>query len=266
MDTAEIIKKAFNLPFRAYKGFILVTFLFFMSEICNEFVNQTEFSNLTFFMLLIPPIISIIILGISIAVVYHYIDDSFDIREVSFTTTTKVGLKDILVETYYYFLIILSTGILSYVLGIYHNIYSIMDGLIYLNEKINSLTLPKILKYLSPENYHHLAFSVIVSLAIFTILFAIFFSYCSIAKIRLKETGSIKESINFFKLTKIIKSKGLKKFLNFIILTLIVFSTVLIIMRTLEYYFIIGSIFSALAESFALFFILDSFSLFYNYS
>lgn len=42
MHTFEIIKKAFYLPFKAYKGFILVTFLFFISEIITEMINQIE--------------------------------------------------------------------------------------------------------------------------------------------------------------------------------------------------------------------------------
>ena len=73
----------------------------------------------------------------------------------------------------------------------------------------------------------------------------------------------MKESMNFVKLTKIIKSKGLKRYLIFVVLTLIVFAAVLVIMRTLESYYLIGSVISALAESFGLFFILDSYSLFY---
>lgn len=265
MHTFEIIKKAFYLPFKAYKGFILVTFLFFISEIITEMINQIEIVDLTMPILLIDPISGIIILGISIAVVYHYIDDSFDIRDVSITATAKAGFKDTFIESYYYILTITITAIISYALGIYHSIDSVISGIMLVDNKISSLTLPKLVKYLSPDAYHQLAFSVMATLAIFIILFAISFSYCSLAKIRLKETGNMAESMNFIKLTKIIKSKGIKKYMNFIILTFIVFSAVLLIMKTLEYYFIIGSVISALTESFALFFILDSFSLFYHY-
>lgn len=263
MHTFEIIKKAFYLPFRAYKGFILVTFLFFISEIINEIVNQVEIGNLTPVTVLVAFVIDIVILGICIAVVYHYIYSSFDIREVSLTTTAKAGFKDEMIEFYYYMLAIGGTIILSLSLGIYHNITSIIDSVTYIDSKLTTMTLPKLINLLSPDSYHHLASSVIVTLIIFIILFAICFSYCSFAKIRLKETGEIKESINFVKLSKIIKSKGIKKYLNFVVLNFLVFSAVLLLMRTLEYYFVIGSIISALAEAFALFFILDSYSLFY---
>ncbi|WP_298521501.1 hypothetical protein [uncultured Methanobrevibacter sp.] len=263
MHTWKIIKKAFYLPFRAYKGFILVTFLFFISEIVNSIVNQIEIGNLTPLTVLITFVIDIAILGICIAIVYHYIYSSFDIREVSLTTTAKAGFKDEMIEIYYYMLAIGGTIILSLALGIYHNISSIMDSVTYIDSKLDTVTLPKLLSLLSPDSYHHLASSVIATLIIFIILFAICFSYCSFAKIRLKETGDVKESVNFVKLSKIIKSKGIKKYLNFVILNFLVFSAVLIIMRTLEYYFVIGSIISALAEAFALFFILDSYSLFY---
>ena len=104
MHTFEIIKKAFYLPFKAYKGFILVTFLFFISEIITEMINRIEIVDLTMPILLIDPISGIIILGISIAVVYHYIDDSFDIRDVSITATAKAGFKDTFIESYYYIL------------------------------------------------------------------------------------------------------------------------------------------------------------------
>ena len=263
MNTFEIIKKAFFLPFKAYKGFLLVTLLFFISEIANEIVNKTIIEDLTILNVTISYLLGIIVLGISIAVVYHYIYDSFDIREVSFTTTAKAGIKDTLIESYYYSLAIVGTIALSYLLGIYNDIYSIIDSVDYVDEKFCSFTLPKLLKYLSPDTYHQLATSVIVTLVIFVILFAIFFSYCSFAKIRMKETGNLKESMNFVKLTQIIKRKGIRKYLNFVILNFIVFMVVLMLMRTLEAYFITGSIISALAESFALFFILDSYCLFY---
>lgn len=263
MNTIEIIKKAVSLPFRAYKGFILVTFLFFVSEVINETNNLGTINELTPIKLVIGGIISIIVLGISIAIVYHYIFDSFDIREVSIKYTTKIGFKDSLIELYYYLLTFLFTDIICYALGIYRNIDSILNNFEYIDGKLHTLTLPKLINLLSPDTYQHLAFSVMVTLAVFMILFAIFFSYCSLAKVRLKETGELKESMNFIKLTKIIRKNGIKKYLNFVILTLIVFSVVLLLMRTLESYFVVGSLISALAEAFGLFFILDSFSLFY---
>ncbi|MBQ2830974.1 DUF4013 domain-containing protein [Methanobrevibacter sp.] len=263
MNTIEIIKKAVSLPFRAYKGFILVTFLFFVSEVINETNNLGTINELTPIKLVIGGIISIIVLGISIAIVYHYIFDSFDVREVSIKYTTKVGFRDTLTELYYYLLTFLSTGIICYALGIYRNIDSILNNFEYIDTKLHTLTLPKLINLLSPDTYQHLAFSVMVTLAVFMIMFAIFFSYCSLAKIRLKETESLKESMNFIKLTKIIRKNGIKKYLNFVILTLIVFSVALMLMKTLESYFIVGSLISALAEAFGLFFILDSFSLFY---
>lgn len=263
MNTAEIIKKSLSLPFRAYKGFALVTFLFFISEIVNEALKLITIDDLTVIILGMGWIISIIVLGISIAVVYHYIFDSFNIREVSFKATTKAGFKDTLIELYYYALALLGTTVICYALGIYHDINSVLDNIQYIDMKFNSITLPKLLKLLSPETYQQLAFSVIVTLAIFIILFTIFFSYCSLAKVRLKETGDIKESINFINLTRIIKNNGIKKYINFVILTFIVFSAVLVLIKTLESYFIVGSVLSALAEAFSLFFILDSFSLYY---
>ncbi len=263
MNTREIIKKAVYLPFRAYKGFILVTFLFLISEIISEQIYRIEIGFLNPIMVIMDMIISIIILGFCIAIVYNYIDESFDIKEVSITATAKVGFKDELIEAYYYSLAIIGTVGLSFALGIYHSISSIIDSVLYVDYKLNTLTLPKLFQLLSPEKYHQLAFSVLTTIAIFVILFAIFFSYCSFAKIRLKETGDMKESMNFVKLTKIIKIKGLKRYLIFVVLTLIVFAAVLVIMRTLESYYLIGSVISALAESFGLFFILDSYSLFY---
>ena len=263
MHTFEIIKKAFNLPFKAYKGFILVTILFFISEITNEIIYQIEFGDLSVLILTLVPIGDIVLFGASIAIVYHYIDESFDIRKLSLKTTTKVGFNELILELYYYNITLIGTTILSYLLGIFHNINSIIDNILLLNDEINSMTLPRILEYMNPEAYQQLASSVIPLIAIFLILFTIFFSYCSLGKIILKETNSMKESVNLVKLTKIIKRKGFRKYLNFVILTLIVLSFVLLLMKTFEYYFIIGSVFSALAEAFALFFVLDSFSLFY---
>ena len=264
MNTLEIIKKAISLPFRAHKGFALVTLLFFISEIISGTINNTtiidEFATIK---IAISMTIGAIILGICIAIAYHYIYDSFDIREVSLTTTTKAGVKDTLIETYYYLLAILGTVFISYILGIYKNIDTIIDTVIYVDDKFNSLTLPKIFHLLSQDTYHQLATSVIATLAIFIVLFAIFFSYCSFAKIRMKETGNMKESVNFIKLTYLIKNKGIRKYLNFVILNFVVFAAVLILMKTLEAYLIFGSLISAISEAFALFFILDSYCLFY---
>lgn len=263
MNTIEIIKNATALPFRAYKGFALVTILFFISEIVSEMTNTAPIDEFLTIKMAISLILGVIILGICIAIVYHYIYDSFDIWEVSLTTTAKAGINDTLIETYYYFLAIFGTIFLSYILGIYNNIYSIVNSIIYVDEKFYSMTLPKILHIISSEMYRQLAFSVIATLAIFTILFALCFSYCSFAKIRMKETGDMKESMNFIKLTQIIKSKGIRKYLNFVVLNFIVFGTVLIIMKTLEVYLIFGSLISSMSEAFALFFILDSYCLFY---
>lgn len=264
MDTSEIIKKAVSLPFRAYKGFILVIFLFFLSEIVTEIFNQIEIGELTMmFYFAIPSIFAMIILGFCITIVYHYIDDSFDIREVSLKTTTKAGFKDTLIEFYYYSLTIILTTVITYSLGIYRNIDSLLDGISYVDYKVNTLTFPELLKLFTPDTYHQLASSVIATLAIFVILFAIFFSYCSLAKIRLKETGDIRESMDFINLTKIIKRKGIRKYLSFVILTFIILASVLFLMKALESHPLIGSIISAFTEAFALFFILDSFSLYY---
>lgn len=263
MNTYEIIKKSVSLPFRAYKGFILVTFLFFVSETFKEIINQIPIDDTIYLKMSSAMLISIIILGINIAIAYHYIYDSFNIRNVSLVTTTKAGLKDLLIESYYYFLAIATTAVISHFLGIYNDIDSAIDTLAYVDYKLESMTLPKLLTYMSPDTYYQVSQSVMITLAIFIILFALCLSYCSIAKIRMKETRNLKDSMNFIKLTKIIISKGIKKYLNFVILTFIVFAVVLLLMKTLESYFFIGSVISAFSEAFALFFILDSFSLFY---
>lgn len=264
MNTSMIIKKAITLPFRAYKGFILTVFLFFISEMNAGVMNQIEIGDLTIIAVIAVTIINLMILGACIAVVYHYIDDSFNIKEASLTNTTKAGFKDTFLEFYYFSLAVVSTAIISLALGIYHNIYYIIDYVLYINNKASQLTLPKLLKYLSPNAYHQLTLSVVATLLIFIILFAVFLSYCSLAKIRLKDTGDLKESMNFIKLTKIIKDKGIRKYLNFVFLTLFVLGATFIIMRTLEPYLFIGSLLSAFTEAFSLFFILDSFTLFYH--
>ena len=263
MNTYEIVKKAFTLPFRAYKGTLLVTALFFISEILKESINSLYIGDITLVMLAGYYIISIVILGGCIAISYHYVYDSFDIRNVTLKATANAGLKDTLIEIYYYSLVLIGTGAISYALGIYKDIYSLLDGLDYMSQKVQMLTLPKLLKYMSPDAFHQLTLSVVVALAIFVILFAICFSYCSFAKILLTETGDMKESVNFIKITRLIKAKGVRKYLNFVILTFILLASVLLMMRTLESYFIIGSLVSALMEAFSLFFILDSFCLFY---
>ena len=263
MDTTEIIKKAISLPFKAYKGFILVIFLFFISEIIREVIYRINIEYLTPLLVLSELTITVFILGICIALVYHYIDDSFDIKEVSLKTVTKAGFKDRFIEIYYYLLLIIGTIIISSSLGIYKNIFSVMDSIQYVDAELESMTLPKLLNLLSPESYTQLTLSIAAILIIFITLFSIVFAYCSFAKIRLKETGNMEDALNFVKLSRIIKNKGLKKFVIFVILTLIVFGTVLVLIRTLEPYPFIGNITSAFTEAYALFFVLHSYSLFY---
>ena len=263
MNTFGIVKKAVTLPFRAYKGFILVTFLFFLSEIVTDAFNMVSVEDLTFVYMFIPPVFNVVILGLSIGIVYHYIDDSFDIREVSLKTTTKAGFKDLFIESYYYSLTVIFTAVISYAFGIYHNIYSLIDGLDYLGTKVENLTLPGLIALLTPDRYNELAFSVVATLAIFAILFSIFLSYCSLGKIRLKETGKMGEALSIIKLTRIINQNGIRKYLNLVILTSIISGAVLLLMKTLQSYVFTGSLISALTEAFALFFILDSFSLYY---
>ena len=264
MDTSTIIKKSVTFPFRAYKGFILTIFLFFISEMISEILASISISNVTPLLRIVTIISQILLLGTCISVVYHYIDESFDIKEMSLTYTAKIGFKDMLVESYYYSLVVICTSGLTFVLGIYRNIHSIIDQVLYLNNKLSHLTFPKLLKYLSPESYAQLSFSITIALLIFMIFFAVFLSYCSIAKIRLRETGDLKESMNFIKLSKIIKSKGIRRYLNFVILAMLMLAATFIIMRTLQPYIFIDGLLSSFTEAFSLFFILDSFTLFYK--
>lgn len=265
MNTIEIIKKSFMLPFKAYKGFILVTLLFFACEMVTDLLYRTATSKLTIVEFTITLIIYIIALGVSVAIVYHYIDDSFNIREISIKTTAKAGINDIILECYYYILAIGTTVILTRYLGLYDNMFTVLDNIVYVEQEFVTAPLPEFLNFISPLTLTQFTFSFLASLAIFVILFALFFSYCSFGKIRLTETGNLIEGMNIIKITKIIIKKGIIRYLGFIILTFTIFMTVFLIMKTLDAYLLIGSIISAMTESFALFFILDSFSLFYYY-
>ena len=263
MNTFEIVKKAFYFPIHNYRGFIKVTFLFLLSEIISHIVFYSEIGDLESYYFLGAGLFFLLVLGASTIIVFSIIDSSEDMERISLRKSTKVGIKDSLIEVYYFILVIVVSTIVSMLLGFFNNFNSFFDELTFVGVEINNMTIPKLISYLSPDTLSSLSNSVLGIIIVFIVCYAIFFSLGSIAKIRLKETNDFQESLDFIKLFKIVMEKGIKKYLNFIIINFLVFGFVVVILHTLEAFPIIGSIVSALLESFSIFFILYSYTLFY---
>lgn len=266
MNTSEIIKKAVYFPINNYRAFIKVTLMFLISEMICEVIFSLPINDYTIFRIWIVNILSLFVLGAATLYVFGIIDNSDEGNDLDLDIkkSTKVGINDLLVESYYFTLTVVVSAAVSLSLGFFHDISTFMDNVSYIEYEMIDINLPKLFELVSPESMASLSHSVIGMIVVFIISYAIFFSLCSIAKIRLKETNDFKEALNFIRLFSIIQEKGFRKYLNFVILNFLVFGFVVLCMRSLEAVPIIGSLISSILESFSIFFILDSYSLFYK--
>lgn len=264
MNNKEIIKESFLFPIRNYKYFIIVTILFLIAELCQEFfleMNDSDISMVIMFILSI--IIPLLALGISLEVIFHLLNKKRGAPEISFNGAIKEALKDTLLESYYFILALIITVILSIPTGLFQKIEDIPSFISDLMISTEGISVFKIMGSLPDLAILDTVESLKITLAIFIIMFVILFSICTISKIDLEKHENFKQSFNIIRMLNIIKKIGILKYSEFLLLIMIFSVLVANIIYILNDMHVIGSLISALLEAFTLFFFLHSFAKLY---
>lgn len=264
MKNREIIKESLLFPIKNYKYFIIVTILFLISEFSREYLTHTHNSDISSnIMFIISFIIPLIVLGISLQIIFHLINKKKGAPRISFHETIKEALQDTILESYYLLLALIASTILTLPSGIIQKIDEIptfMSDLLANTEETSVFEIIGSLPDMAMiDTYNNIKMIFII----FIIVFVIFFSICTISKIDLNENKDYKQSFNIIRMLKIIKKIGIIKYMEFLLLIIIVSILIANIVFFLDMIVAIGSIFSAILESFSLFFFLHSFAKLY---
>ncbi|MBE6494328.1 MAG: DUF4013 domain-containing protein [Methanosphaera stadtmanae] len=262
MKNIEIIKQSLLFPIKYYKHFIIVTVLFLISELSREHFLHLIPEDHIIPLFIISILLPLIVLGISLQIIFHAIDDKKGFPKLTLKSSIDEAAKDTVLELYYYGLALIITVLLSIPIGLFRNmgdfssyLSNIMTRLEHLNpiEIIGAAHNIFLLNNIDP---------LIFSLIIFIIAFIIMFSLCTLCKIDLETNHNFKQIFNIkYVLSKVMKI-GIKKYLEFLLLVIIICILVANIVQLIHSSYI-GSFLSALLESFSLFFFLHSFAQLY---
>ena len=265
MKNKEIIKESLLFPIKNYKYFIIVTILFLISEFTQEYFLHSKNSDITTNIIFIVAclIIPLIVLGISLQIIFHLLNKKKGAPKITFDESIKEALQDTILESYYLILALIISTILSIPTGLFQRIDEIptfMSDMIATTEEISIF---EIMGSLPDMAIVDTANSLKMTLIIFIIVVVILFSICTISKIDLNANEDYKQSFNIMRMLKIIKKIGIIKYMEFLLLIIIISIVIANIVFILNLAPTFGSIISAILESFSLFFFLHSFAKLY---
>lgn len=264
MRNRKIIKESLLFPFKKYKHFILVTALFLIMEFFSEFILHQHLNDDTITALYIVTIIlPLLVLGINLQIIFHIIEDNRGLPKISIKKSFKDATNDLIIEIYYLALTVIITLILSIPTGIFHNLYDIYREFSLLTDTLDERSVFEIVGLLPDYLVSNYINSLTISIIIFIITFTALFSLCTLSKIDLEVTHDLKQSFNLKRIIKLVKKIGIIKYLGFLLLIIILSVITTHIIYHMEYVPILGSIISALLESFELFFFTYSFTQLY---
>ena len=263
MKNRVIIKQSLLFPVRYYKHFIIVTALFLISELVQEFVTHTHNDGNFIVALIIFIILPLIVLGINLQIIFYAIKDNKGFPKISLRKSIDEAVKDSLLESYYYALTIIITIILSVLLGLFHEITNVPT---YASQILITIEESSVIEIIGTTPDLLIVNSIdamILSLLIFMITLTIMFSLCTISKIDLEVNHDFKQIFNLKYILNIVKDIGVQRYLKFLLLVVILCVIIANLIFFLNASELLGSLLSALLESFTLFFFLYSFTQLY---
>ena len=263
MKNREIIKNSILFPIRNYKEFIIITLLFLLTELIQEHfpheINDAFTTIPAFFVFIILPLL---VLGINLQIIFHLIGENSGLPKLSFKKSLKEAFHDVLLESYYYILTILITVILAIPTGIFTHFVEISGQLNNISIEIEEMNVIQVIGSI-PDLILYDSQTLLLCLLIFIITLTIMFSMCTLGKIDIEKNHNFKQALNIRYIFSLIKKIGILKYLEFILLIIIICVMVANIVFILNFSEMIGSIISSFLESLSLFFFLSSFAQLY---
>lgn len=264
MKNIEIIKESLLFPIRNYKYFIIVTILFLIAELSQEYFLHIRDSDISMsIMFILSIIIPLFALGISLEVIFHLLNKKTGAPKITFNESIKEAVTDTLLETYYFILALILSIILAIPTGLFQKIEDIPKFISDLMLSTEGTSVFEIMGALPDIAIVDTVESLKITLFIFVLMFILLFSICTISKIDLEKNKNYKQSFNIMHMLKIIKQIGIIKYVEFLFLIMIFSIVIANIVFNLNDVHVIGSLISAVLEAFSLFFFLHSFAKLY---
>lgn len=254
MDVIDIIKDAFYYPINDYKNWLIIGILFLLSSILTEYVITAN-GAVGIIGSIINLLISILIVGIGIAVIKASLGRSSEIPMIDIANNFIDGIKSIIISIIYFIIPAIIVAIISIPVGVYSNTYSVIESI----SKVptNVTVTPEMIIQAIPQNVLvSFATSAVIIALIALILMIIFALFEVIAQVRFAETGSIAAAIDIKAIFDKISSIGWGKYIIYIIAVVICLVVITIIMGILTLIPYIGVLISEFVfASFALLFL-----------
>ncbi len=261
MRIREIVKYATFLSIEYYKQFLLVTFIFILINFADEFYFEFENATLTLVNIFLLVLLVLILLGFNINIVYHVIYKKRGIPQFNILGTLLEGLKEVILESYYLTLSSITSIIFMGIIGFFTN--NMMNVVGSSNFDLKEMVIES--RGIMPQNLiHNIGHILNLVILIGGLSFIIFFSFCSLSKIRLEKTGNFKSAFNIVLVLRLINKMGVVRYIKFLLLSLVILIFVLIMIFYLNYIPYMGNFIQALIEAYLLFYVLGGFTLLYN--
>lgn len=262
----NIIKKALKLPFIKYKKFLLVTFLFFIAELVQEYLLILEINEISFLYFISTIILSFLILGINVIIIYDAIGYNHGLPNISPKKSIMVGIEDFILESYYLMLSLVVSLICIIPTGIYNNFRQLDEFYHETFYRLQDETIIEFIGNIPVSILNNLDKTLPLAITIFTFIVIIILSFCTLNKIDHKNNKDCKyiDTFNPFNTIRIIKKIGLENYFIFIIMITVITIILAKVVHRLNYILYFGSLTSAFLEAFTLFFFLASFHYLYE--
>ena len=237
MNVADVIKTGLKYPFSDYKTFIVIGVLFLLT--CFGFISFQGVNDRFFiFRFIFSIVLLIIILGYSLDVINEGLKNSFSMPAYNDGNLGN-GVKVFLLEVIYDLIPLIIMIVVAFFSGLF-------------------TTLPKLFSYIFPNGAvaangtsvigavpNNLLFSVsigiIITLIVGVIFYVLFMLFAKMGLVRLAETGSMKEGLNFSNIVNRIASVGWGRFIGYNITVLIISALLLLVFAFLVFIPFVGS-------------------------
>lgn len=236
MDVIDIIKDTIYYPINDYKNWLIIGIIFLLSSILTGYVIP-ENGVVGAIGSIINILISILIVGIGIAVMKATLRRSSEIPMMDIANNFIDGIKSIIISFIYFIIPAIIVSIISIPVGVYSNTYSILKYIS--NIPTNVTVTPETIVQSIPQNVlvsFATSFTIIVVIAlILTIIFALFEI---IAQVRFAETGSIADAMDIKAIFNKISSIGWGKYIIYVVavfICLIIISIIMAIIALIPY-------------------------------
>lgn len=264
MRTRDIIKNSFKFPLKNYKYFILVCLIFFIIEISDEYILHISVQDLSNILIFSKTIINFLMIGICLHYVLHCIDMKEGHPSIKIKNAFMHGIFDYILETYYMIWSLLLTAIGALFTGFYSNILNVLNYSTNLELDIETENIITVFGNVPIDVLNNFYISLFFTMIIFSVIFVLMYSFCTLSKVYYIETEDYKSALNPHNIYLIVKQIGFKRYFKFFLIVTLVLIGIIVIISLLNEHTFIGSVISCIIEGFMMFFFTCSFLLLYH--